>query len=132
MENLDNESERLVPKKIWDNYLKKYEDKYLLFYDDAGIWQIKCKNGEIQLYNFRDKILVFLGNFSKPHQITYLKKKLPDSCMILDEGVLEIYIIFNESLLDSVSDIFKCYRKRNISEEEKEKRRERLEEIRKN
>ena len=59
MEKLKDDSEYFIPKKIWDNYLKKFEDKYQLFYDDAGIWQIKCKYGEIQLYNFISKIKGF-------------------------------------------------------------------------
>jgi len=85
-----------IPLKIWNEYLKKYGNKYQILRDEIGIWHIKCKSknnnskyATIQTYSIVKKQLCFVDEFKTKNKMTFLKKKLNNHCEIVQEGDLD-------------------------------------------
>jgi len=109
-----------IPLKIWNEYLKKYGNKYQILRDEIGIWHIKCKpknnnstfiNNKyktIQTYSIVKKQLCFVCEFNTKNKKTFFKKKLNNHCEITQEGNLDIVVKFDEKYFDVLSSIFDC------------------------
>lgn len=107
-----------ISDRVWNLYLKKFKDKYLLKKNELGIWQIRCKYGLIQLFSLVKHQLVFVGDFRSKKHLTWFKKKLVNKkCRIFTEGDSDISLVFHEKFLHSMADSLILYKKKNISEE---------------
>lgn len=71
-----SDSDRDIPQNIWNGYLKKFKDRYLLERDELGIWQIRLKQnlGCIQPYSIVKEQLVAILSFRSPQHKTFFKK----------------------------------------------------------
>ena len=114
---LDYLHDREIPEGVWNNYLKKYNDKYKVRPDEINIWQIQCKYGTIQLYSILKKELCFVGDYKSAKGINLLKGKLPAFCSVTQEGDWDIVVKFPESEIHNVIDLFLIRKKRQISPE---------------
>lgn len=120
-------------------YLLKYGDRYKVkkkwfFY--KGDWHsdhircIICKNGSIQPFSLSMPILLFTWEYDTRQKSTYFKKRLPEYCMITQDGASEGVVIFPESKLNDdaerLEQVFGIRKKRQLNEETKNKLRLRM------
>ena len=88
--------DRDITESVWNRYLKKYNNKYMLERDEIGIWGIRLKQnlGFIQPYSLVDKQLVAVMTFRSSQHKTFFKKKLVGNVGFLveitQEGVDEL------------------------------------------
>ena len=137
MNNVDVEVlDRDLPKSVWDRYLKKYNDKYLLNRDELGIWQIRLKQnlGFIQPYSIVKKQLVAILNFNSQQHKTFFKKKLKGNIESMvkttQEGIDELCLMFDEKNIKQLETLFKIRKRYKFSKKELQKRVERLKKAR--
>jgi hypothetical protein len=130
--------ERDIADRIWNTYLQKYENRYQMIRDEIGIWHIKCKPknknsiyksdryNTIQTYSIIKKQLCLVKEFETKNKKTFFKKKLNNHCKIVQEGEWDIVVKFDEKNLDSLSKIFGCYRRRKLSDKQRQELRKRV------
>lgn len=106
-----------IPVNIWNDYLKKYNDRYKVRPDEINIWQIQCIYGTIQLSNLLKKDLCFVGEYKSARGVNFLVKKLPSFCTVAQIGDCDIVVKFPESRIHDVVDLFYIRKKRQISPE---------------
>jgi len=109
--------DREIPENIWNDYLKKYNDKYKVRHDEINIWQVQCVYGTIQLYSILKKELCFVGEYKSAKGINLLERKLPSFCNVTQKGDRDIVVKFPESNIHDVIDLFHIRKKRQISPE---------------
>ena len=102
--------DKSIPNIYWNIYLLKYEDKYLITHNGDYFWYIYCEYGMIYPSSIIDRRLYFIGFFKDRNKLLSLNKKSDGSCKISKNGATDI-VVFNEELLDTLSEIFHCYRK---------------------
>lgn len=102
---------------FWNNYLKKYSDKYKVRPNEINIWQVQCVYGTVQLFSLLKKEFCFVGEFKSAKGVNLSVKKLPSFCTITQIGDCDIVIKFPESKIHDVVDLFHIRRKRQISPE---------------
>ncbi len=128
--------DRDIPDSIWNRYLKKYKDKYLLERDEIGIWSIRLKEklGFIQPYSLLKKQLVAVMSFRSQQHKTYFKKKLVgnigNQVKITQEGIDELCLMFDEENMKQLESLLKIRKKFKISKKERERRIQRLKKAR--
>ncbi|UCD13747.1 MAG: hypothetical protein JSW60_09365 [Thermoplasmatales archaeon] len=106
-----------IPDRVWNLYLKKYSNKYLVRKDEIGIWHIRCKYGLIQLFSHVNHLLLFVGDFrSQKHKTWFKKKIINKKCRISTEGDADISLVFDEKFLHSMADSLNIIKKKKISE----------------
>jgi hypothetical protein len=99
--------------KTWENYLERYNDRYLLEKDEIGILCIILKDnlGCIQPYSVIDKQLVAVINFDSQQKKFLFKKMLIEyEGVMLDitqEGQDELCVMFYEEDLKELESLFK-------------------------
>lgn len=104
-----------IPDRIWNLYLKKFKDKFLLKKNENGIWYIRCKYGQIQLFSLTRHLLVYVGDYrSKQHLNWFMKKIVNKKCTIWTEGDSDISIVFHEKLMDSMTDSINIIKKKKF------------------
>jgi hypothetical protein len=132
--NLDCE----IKNSGWNQYLKKYADRYLIVRDEIGVWSIRLnqKLGCIQPYSVKKMQLVAVLSFRSRNHKTFFKKKLKNSqdfeLRITQEGKDELCIVFDERNLSLVENLFKIRKRYHLSEHERRKRIEQLKKVRMN
>lgn len=115
-----------IPKSVWRNYIKKYEDKFRLFLGDDNIWKIKCKYGHIEPYDIKQGLLSFYGNFQSPHRKTsFLRKIHSNKIKVSQDGYDECVVVFPETDIGELIKPMKIYKKKNLTVEAIEKLRQR-------
>jgi hypothetical protein len=119
-------SDKKISDTEWNTHLKKYKTKYRVRPDEIGIYNIICRVGQIQTYSIRNGELCFTGEYKSGKGVANIKRAIPKYCTITQEGDTDIVVKFPEEKLTSVEEIFKPRKKRVMSEENKEKCRERL------
>jgi len=124
--------DRDIPESIWNRYLKKYKDKYLLERDEIGIWGIRLKQklGFIQPFSLIDKQLVAVMTFRSQQHKTFFKKKLVGNVgflvKITQEGIDELCLMFDEKNIKQLETLLKIRKKYKISKKERERRIQRV------
>mgnify|MGYP001589932091 FL=1 len=115
-----------IPQQEWNNYLRKYKDKYRL-YTERNIntkktamnyyreCMIKCKNGAINLHSLKNKLLAFFLYKGHPK----LKNQLINNSLLtcIQEGNQEAIFTFNEENLSKFESILDIRKKRQLSPE---------------
>jgi hypothetical protein len=129
--SLDYLHDREIPDRVWNTYMKKYGDQYRIIKDEIGIWHIKCKFGNIQLYSLLKHQLCFVGDFRSKQHKTYFKKKLDFKHIITQEGDTDIVIMFEERFLPLTSQCMRIYKKYNLSKERRKQLSDQMKKIRK-
>ena len=128
------ELDRDIPQEIWNNYLKKYTKQYVLFRGGEGTWKIKCRCGQIEPYSLKKGFLIFAGSFPTPSKKTYFVKKIRLKNIKGLEVTLDTYdecnIKFGEKSLPILQDFLQIRKRMNLSDEERENRRNRLIKVR--
>jgi len=120
-------SDRDIPSRMWDCYMKKYSKKYQLVKGNDGIWGIKCSLGRIEPYGLIRGYLMFTSvMMSTKNKKTYFVKKLPNFIKITQEGDWEISFNFPEDRLKELEDILKIRKRVKLSKEERLKRADRM------
>ncbi len=114
----------MITDKDWDYYLKKYRETYKLYRDEAGMWKITCKKGEIYPYSIEKQLLaVYLFNISRQ----FLRKvKAETRLTIQADANHEIIASFSEDNLAELSYFLGIKRKKVLTEEQRQALRERL------
>jgi hypothetical protein len=112
-----------IPLRLWQKYLKKFTKKYIIDIDEIGINQIRCKYGSIQTYSIINQKLCFVGEFKSKNKLTRFIKKLPDHCFISQLGDFDIIVVFDESKLDDLVELFEIRKRRKLSIERREELR---------
>ena len=102
--------------QIWNNYLKKYRKDYKIQKDEAGVWTIRCKYGNIQPYSLcRSKQLCFVADFNSPRRLSSFVSKTKDlSCKNTQEGYCDMVLVFNEEDLAKFAEVCRIRKKRHI------------------
>lgn len=108
-------SDSVVPKRIWNMYMKQYGDRYLLVKDEDNIWNIRCKYGTIRLYSIVNQQLCFVSDFRSKRHKTWFKKTLSKNGTIEQETDLGVIYVFPEKFLDSMARLCLAYCKKNLS-----------------
>jgi hypothetical protein len=121
--NENERQDRDISVREWQIYLQKYDDRYKLKRDEIGIWQIKCKYGTIQTYSIVNQKLCFVGDFKSKNKLTRFIKKLPNYCLISQIGDFDIVVVFDESNLDNLVELFEIRKRRKLSNERREELR---------
>lgn len=128
--------DRDIHESVWNRYLKKYKDKYLLERDEIGIWGIRLKQklGFIQPYSLIKNQLVAVMTFRSQQHKTYFKKRLVGNVgflvKITQEGVNELYLVFDEKNIKQLETLLKIRKKYKISKKERERRIQRVKKAR--
>ena len=128
--------DRDILKSEWNQYLKKYVDKYMLMRDEVGVWSIRLKQnlGFIQPYSLLNKRLVAVMTFRSKQHKTFFKKRLIKKQGIdlrtIQEGDIDLCVMFAEKTLGEVETLFKIRKKFKLSKKEREKRIQRLKKAR--
>jgi hypothetical protein len=125
-------SDSNVPDRIWNLYLKKYINQYLLRKDEIGIWHIKCKFGTIQLYSLINQQLCFTAEFRSKRHKTWFQKSLSKNGTIMQDTDLGIVYVFHEKFLPSMAPKCHVYCKKNLSSEYRRLLSDRMRNINKN
>ena len=127
--------ERDIPESIWNSYLKRYENTYRIKKDDAGVHQILCKYGTIQLHSmFKKELCAVLDFRTQRHLSGFLSKMAGLDYTIYQEGTNDIVIVFKEDDLSKFAKACIIREKRKkvaITEERREQLRRQLETARK-
>lgn len=122
--------DRDLPDHFWNIYLKKYQDQYQIFMDSDRIWAIKCKYGNIKPYSILKGYLVFGSIMFTKKKKTYFLARLYQNLHgfydITQECDYEINIKFKESDLVRFQEEFKIIKRMCLSNEERERRSQRL------
>jgi len=105
-----------------DNYLKKYRDKYKVFKQQGGVWEIRCKRGNsVCVYDLGDRTLLFAFFSGKSARSVNLLIKKLQQCGVWFKvnqlGDTEATIIFKEDDIEKFELIFKIKKRKIISEE---------------
>jgi hypothetical protein len=92
----------------WEQYLRKYEDRYVLNRQPDRLWTIKCHKGNlIDIYSMKDKKLVFtLSSYPTKKGLNIFYRKLLDSgCWfeVSQEGIGISNIVFYEKDFEKLS-----------------------------
>lgn len=111
--------------------MKQFGDKYRLIKDENNIWHIKCKFGLVQLHSIMKKQLCYIGDYRSIRHKNSFKKKCSFKHTIMQEGDIDIVIVFNEKILDSTAQALRFYKKKKISDEYRSMLAARMQEIRK-
>jgi hypothetical protein len=125
------ELDRDIPVSIWNNYLKKYENRYITFKGEDGVLKIKCKFGQIEPYSLKKGYLLFFGKFPTPTKKTYFLKNLKENIEVTQMGSDEVVFKFLEKNLNILSEDLKIRKRMNLSNEQREAKAKRMFEIRK-
>jgi hypothetical protein len=129
---MKNVLDRDIQLSVWNQYLKKYDDHYLLRRDEIGICSIhlKQKLGFIHPYSIVHKQLVAVLTFRSKNHMTFFKKRLVTykdlGLRIMQEGDFELCILFFEKDIKLVENLFKIRKKYKLTEKERKIRSERL------
>ena len=126
------QNDRDVPKRIWNSYMKKFDNKYRLLKDENNIWHLRCKYGTLQLHSLLNHKLCFTGEFRSKCHKTWFKKSLSKNGTIGQEGDLDIVYVFDEKFLDSMASKCHIYRKKNLSDDYRRLLSKRMRNINKN
>ena len=103
-----------------------------MFCDECGNWQIKCKFGSIQLFSIVKNQLVFVADFNSSMRKTYFLKKVVKTHafnFISQEGHIDLCLVFNEVDLHFYDKICRCYHKKKLSPEHRQKLAEQMKKI---
>lgn len=128
--------DRDILESVWNRYLQKYKDKYLLERDEIGIWSIRLKQklGFIQPYSIVKQQLVAVMSFRSSQHKTFFKKKLVGNMGLLvkitQEGIDELCLMFDEKNIKQLETLLKIRKKFKISKKERERRIQRLKKAR--
>jgi len=130
--------DREIPQSIWNNYLKKYKDKYLLSCDEIGIWSIRLKKklGFIQPYSIINKQLVAVLTFNSSKHKSFFKNRLmrnkENDVEITQEGIYELCVVFNEKNIEQYENLLFLFKKPEISQKRRKELSEHMKKIRYN
>lgn len=94
--------------------------------DDVGINYIRCKCGKIESYSIVKKELCFIGEYHSSKKNTWAMKKIPIWCEIIQCGDFNFVCKFPESRLSEMVKSCIVRKKRQLSDERKEKLKEQL------
>jgi len=123
--------DRDIPDKLWDNYLKKYNKKYVMFINEDRCWAIKCWRGSIEPYSIKNGLLMFSAQYKTPYKKTLICKKLEASGVkVTQEGHDELVAKFEESQLSALLTLLRVKKKRKLSLAHKKKSVETLKKAR--
>ena len=121
------ELDRDIPDTQWEDYLKKYKDKFIIKQSEDKIWYIDCYYGQIKPYSILKGYLGFYGIFPNSYKKAYFKRKIKEfDVEVVQEATEEISLKFKEPYLFSLLEILKVKRKPNLSNEERERRKQRM------
>lgn len=126
--------DRDLPDSDWHRYMKKFGNKYRLFKDDINHWHLQCKFGQVSLYSMIGHQLCFVGDLRSPRHLSGFKRTLVKNSfqhMISQEGDTNIVIAFDEKFLNSMAQTLRIYKKKKISEEQRERLRMQIQKARK-
>ena len=117
----DNEIE--IPDSFWNKYVKKYRVDYKVFKGEEGIWRIKCKYGEIYPHSIIGEQLAYCFTTEKRTVKTYnaIKAQMPDA-----KEHTQFILVFPESDLKKYEEILQIKKRRHLSQEQKEKFKQRM------
>ena len=127
------EKDRDLKFNVWQHYMKKYSDHYLLNRDELGIWQIRLKEnlGHIQPFSIVNKKLVAILDFNTKNKKTFFIKRTHDfEVRINQEGEQDLCIVFDEKNIKQCEKLFKIRKRYKISKKEIQKRIQRIEKAR--
>ena len=113
-------------KDEFEIYLRKYSEIYKVKKGEDSIYQILCLKGNfIQPYSIRSQLLLFSFSGGKSARAkNVLKGKLKELGIwhkIIQEGDLNMIIIFKEVNLDKVASLFKIRKRKRYSPEYRKK-----------
>ncbi|MFH1839631.1 MAG: hypothetical protein ABH849_00605 [Nanoarchaeota archaeon] len=122
---------KMLTDKQYQEYMKKFSDKYSLVKQEDGIWEILCySRNTICSYDVDRKLLLFASFSSKTARgQNVLLKKLKESGLywqINQLGSGELTLIFREQDLGKFEPIFKIIKRRKISKKQRQILRERI------
>lgn len=100
--------------RLFNNMLKAVSYKYRVVKGEDKIYEIPCKDGDIEPYSFTD--LCYYQECGTVRAKNAFKKKLPRYCSITQEGDTEIVVRFPVSELDHFADIVGAKKKRVLTE----------------
>ena len=121
------ELDKDIPDTTWEDYLKKYKDRFILKQSEDKIWYIDCYYGQIKPYSILKGYLGFYGIFPNSRKKTYFWKKIKSfEVKLIQDATEELSLKFKENYLSSLLEILKVKRKPNLSNEEREKRKQRM------
>jgi len=111
-------NDRNISDKKWNTYL--YSDKFKAFRrfkDEDHACKLRCKFGTIQLYSFEEKELCYVFECDSIRKKSAEKKRLPNYCVITQEGDTDFVCKFPEDKLEDLSLRVKIWHKRRYSPE---------------
>ena len=118
-------TDRDIPLREWQTYLKKYSDKYLLGRNEDGIWHIRLKQnlGFIQPHSVVNKQLVAIMHFKSKNAKTFFLKRAKDfDVKINQEGDLDLCLVFDEKNIKNLEKLLKIRKRYKISTKERKRR----------
>ena len=125
--------DRDISDSQWNRYMQKFGDKYRLIKDEINHWHLKCKYGIVAIYSIINHQLCFVGDFRSPRHKSGFKRTLIKNKFqhqISQEGDNDLVVVFDENLLDSMSQALRIYRKKRISAEQRERLRIQMRKVR--
>ena len=101
-----------ISDREYERYLKRYEDRFVIFRDSDKIWKIKChKYNHIDVWDADNKILCFsVCSCSSNRGLNIYENKFKKSkCWfdIAQRGDSEMNVLFKESDIDHLAYITK-------------------------
>lgn len=92
--------------KQFENYLRQFKEKYRVKKGEDGIYEIPCKNGDIEPYSLNE--LCCYQGFKSQNGVNRLKCKLPGYCTITQEAGAELVFKFPNDKLDEIARLVKA------------------------
>jgi hypothetical protein len=112
------ELDKDIPQSIWNEYLKKYAEKYQTFRTGEGTISIRTKSGHIQPYSLKLGYLLHYGQFHTRSKKTYFKKRFGNNIEIIQDCDTEVVIKFKEKDLENLAEALEIRNKRKKMSEE--------------
>lgn len=110
--------------KQFEAYLLKFQKVYRVRKGDDGIYEIPCKNGDIEPYSLKE--LCCFQQFKNGLGVNRLLKKLPEYCTVTQSAGCEIVFTFSNQHLEEIAALVKAKKRRVLTPEQKAKAIENL------
>lgn len=122
--------DRDIPESIWNSYMNKYQERYVILTGGDNINKIKCVFGHIEPYSLKKGYLMFYGKFPTPSKKTNLLKKIKGLGFdITQEAYDEFCFKFKESSLGSLLELLKIKKRMKLTNEQRQDRANNMKKI---
>lgn len=126
MDQYTEAEDRLFCNRLRD---EQYRRVYRVSRGEDGIYGIACRRGDIEPYSLNEEgtavdMLCCCLEFRSKQAKTYGAKKIPSYCTVTQEGDRDLVFSFPLERLNEVATIVGAYRRQQLSDVERERRRQ--------